>query len=968
MPIAPKDLDALISQDNAERDLQQVKFEQPPEEPVLPETLASDPVTEEILGSQVLPIEDPVQVAGLTDWVLGGAKALKKATREAESRVTEKGPAAITEIVGEETVIRQATPEEELSFAADLGVAESYTKGLNFPAIAEATGDLDLAEHLQSIKDNNVALFEQARRGTISYKNLIDAAEKGGIDNIVIEFMRRTPGSPAVAEDVLAALIGAKGISQRVRTLVKQAQDLSANGDAAGAQALYAQAAPLTQAEARLYANISGAVSEGGRLLFANREAQRLGLSAGGRGDELMGLIEQGKMMDYERYFDAYLSIPDDAGRAKFVQSRWWDKPLDFVAESFLNAILTSPVSHGVNVAGNAVFAGIKGVEETLAGVIGAGRVALGGKKERVFIREGLTQLDSLRAGFKDAMLVSGKAFITGERSPGTKIDVRNKRAIGTTDDFGEVFDMYRQGNFGVAMVNTFGIYNRMGLRFLLAEDEFFKGIAYRASVKKQAIQRGAAMYDEVLTRTGDIKQARVAQAETEALVVANPPKPIKMTATEAAKELTFQGDLGKFAGGAEGVMSHPLVKIFGIPFYKTPTIIVGETFRRSPFALGHAFYTAYNKGGREADLALARVATGTGVMSMFAYTAMGLDSPDKNVIIVGSGPKDRDAQAAMRRMNIQPFSVNIKKSDGTYESITYSRFDPLSGMLAMAADFGYYSQYTENADDLANLAANTGLALYNYAMTMPFLQGASDLSALLTGPDDESKIEKVRQFFAERLVTATSSALPSVSSFAATGERIADPDASSSMMPEVGIFGEDPTQMPAEMRGLYSALQKMKARNPFFSDSVDPALNLWGEVMQQGKGVGYEWVNPVKIMDAKYEGVDREFMELGGGVKMPNKKIGGILLNAAQYNRWITLMNNIDWKGKLPGEDGYQNGQRLLDDLEGEIYSNEYNAIPLKEDKLESLKSIISGAKSSAKFRLLSEYPDLADRIEAAQ
>ena len=44
MPVAPKDLDALINKENAERDLQQVKFEQPPEEPVLPEVIPSEPV------------------------------------------------------------------------------------------------------------------------------------------------------------------------------------------------------------------------------------------------------------------------------------------------------------------------------------------------------------------------------------------------------------------------------------------------------------------------------------------------------------------------------------------------------------------------------------------------------------------------------------------------------------------------------------------------------------------------------------------------------------------------------------------------------------------------------------------------------------------------------------------------------------------------------------------------------------
>lgn len=960
MPVAPKDLDALINKENAERDLQQVKFEQPPEEPVLPEVIPSEPVG----PSDVIAVGEPVQVASFKDVFVGGAKALQKATRAAEARVTEKGAPEIVAPVGEETVIRRASPEEEASFAADLGVTEKYTKGLNFPAIAQATGEIDLASHLQSVKDNNVALFEQARRGTISYENLLKAAEKGGIDNLVIEFMKRTPGSPAIAEDVLAGLIGAKAISKRVLELRQEAIDVA---DPTAKQAIFEQASNLINAEARLYANISGAVSEGGRLLFASREAQRLGIAEGGRSDELAALIQSGNMMDFERYLDAYAALPDAASQARFVQSRWWDKPADFVAESFLNAILTSPVTHSVNVAGNSAFMMLKGVEETVAGGIGLARSTITGNKERVFIREGLIQLDSLRAGFKDAMLVAGKTMLTGEPSSATKIDVRNKRAIGTTDDFSEIFNMYREGNFGAAFVNTFGVYNRMGFRFLTTEDEFFKAIAYRASVKKQAVQQGASMYDAVIQRGGSVIDARKAQAEEEARVLSSPPKPIKMKATEAAKELTFQGDLGKFAGGAEGLMSHPAVKIFGVPFYKTPVNIMKEAFRRTPFAAGHAFYTAINKGGREADLAIARVATGTGIMSMFAYTAMGLDSPDKSVIITGSGPTDPEARQAMMRMNIQPFSINIKQANGEYKSITYSRFDPISGMLAMAADFGYYAQYSDDPEDLANLAAHTGLALYNYSMEMPFLQGVSDLSAALVNPDPSVAFEQVRQLMAERLTTAVSSALPTVSSLAATAERVADPAASSALMPEIGLAGEDPTQLPPELRGFYSALQKMKARNPLFSDQVEPKLNLWGETVKQGKGAGYEWVSPVRIMDAKYEDVDREFMELGDGVQMPNKKISGVLLNAAQYNRWITLMNKMDFRGNMPDDDGYMRGQTLLDSLNNEIYKNDYQD-DIKEDKLERLKALVSAAKTQARDRLFDEYPDLADRIEAAR
>ena len=57
---------------------------------------------------------------------------------------------------------------------------------------------------------------------------------------------------------------------------------------------------------------------------------------------------------------------------------------------------------------------------------------------------------------------------------PTSKIDVRNKRAIGTTGDPRDVIQMYRDGNMAGMAVNAFGIYARIPGRFLVAEDESF--------------------------------------------------------------------------------------------------------------------------------------------------------------------------------------------------------------------------------------------------------------------------------------------------------------------------------------------------------------------------------------------------------------------------------------------------------------------------------------------------------------
>jgi len=456
--------------------------------------------------------------------------------------------------------------------------------------------------------------------------------------------------------------------------------------------------------------------------------------------------------------------------------------------------------------------------------------------------------------------------------------------------------------------------------------------------------------------------------AEEYARIMANPPKPIKKTAADMSKEITFQSELGKSAAVLEPMMSHPLTKLVAIPFFKTPTNVMKQTFRRSPFAIAHTFYDMMSKGGREADLAFGRFATGTALVSAFAFDAFGLNTPDNDIIITGSPLADKEAQQARLRLKIQDFSVNIKQEDGLYKSYTYSRFDPLSGLLAMSSDYAYYSQFSDDKEELADLAAHAGLALFNYSMEMPFLQGVSELGAIFSnaGTDNEAVAERLSEFLAKRATEVALSPLPTVSSFMAGVERVQDPGVG-----ETRILSErfaDINEINAAQRGFYLALQKAMDRNPFFSDKVPPSLNLWGEQLKAGAGVGWEMINPVRIKDAKYEGVDKELMRLGDGLTMPQKTIDGVKLSAEQYNRWIVLTAQSDYSGLMPGDAGYKKGQTLQDELKAEIFGNKAYRRDGDNDKLDELRNILSARRRDAREVLEEEYPDLKAKIDAAR
>lgn len=912
---------------------------------------------------------EPIQEAGLktvTDFI-------SNAVKTSEKKVIPPLPDEPVQEVGTQLLIKQM-PEDQVSMLNE-ALGGEYTKGINFTAIADNLEQYDMGQHLAKLKDANQELFEKARRGTINFDGMMRLAEQQGMDNIVNEWLMRSPGDGEVGEKILGGILAAMNLTQETTAQFRAAQALP---DSVERQAAMAKAKQLMTVEAMLYANISGAGSEAGRTMYMLRElGRRQDVNVSARADELIKIFGAENADDIERLGELYMAIPNAAGKSKFVQQGLLSKSMDVAIEVWINSILSSPATHMVNIAGNSLFAATRTIETGLAGIIGRGRTAVTGG-DRVRAREALAQLHGIRESFLDALLVGGKVLLTEEPTDVvSKIDVRNRRAIGTTGDVKEIAKLYSQGDIAAGFINTLGVYYRMGGRFLLAEDEFFKGIGYRSALRQEAFVRGANVYDDAIAAGKTKAEAKAASLAEQTRILQNPPLDLVKTARDAARELTFQGDLPGFMGDMQGVMSHPVAKIF-VPFYKTPSNIIRETFKRSPFMLANpGFYKTVAAGGREADMALARVSMGSAIMGTFAYTAMGLDTPDQDVIIIGSGPSDRNARAAMMRQKMQPFSINIKQEDGTYRSIPFSRLDPISGMLAMSADFAYYAQYEEDQATIDSLAMAAALGMSEYAMEMPFLQGVQELVGIFRNPNNDDMFEKLMETIGERGTEIGLAFAPTVSSFSAGIERMQDPTIRSTMLPEEikspiveYMFGSDPTTMPSFMRGFYTALQKAKARNPMFNTELPPRLNLWAEPMQAGTGAAWEFISPIRIQDTKYSKVDQELMDLGGGLTMPLRKIDGVLLNAKQYNQWLTYMNEIDDGGRLPGDEGYDETGTLKNNLEYIIKFDDFykNELTSKDDKLDYLRQLFSQYKKAGKQLLLNDDAYLNAKILAVQ
>jgi len=337
-------------------------------------------------------------------------------------------------------------------------------------------------------------------------------------------------------------------------------------------------------------------------------------------------------------------------------------------------------------------------------------------------------------------------------------------------------------------------------------------------------------------------------------------------------------------------------------------------------------------------------------------------------MVIIGNGPSDKEARSAMLRQGFQPYSINIRQEDGTYKSITYSRFDPISGVLAMAADFAYYAQYETNQQTIDELAMAASVGLAEYLVDMPLLQGLSEIQGAMMQPTGAEKFDALFGLLGQKGTEAVLSVVPGTGSFTAGIARVEDPTARSTMLPAEGLFGEDPTTLPAFARGFYTALQKAKSRNPLFNQDLPPRLNEWGEPIKVGKGVWWEFISPIRIQDAKYDRLDKEMMDLGDGIPRTPQKIDGVLLNNEQYNQWITMTNQMDSFGRMPGDPKYDVGSTLIVQMNRELDNPRYQELPTKADKIRILKNIMSTYRSAARKVLLEQDASLRLKVNSVQ
>ena len=207
--------------------------------------------------------------------------------------------------------------------------------------------------------------------------------------------------------------------------------------------------------------------------------------------------------------------------------------------------------------------------------------------------------------------------------------------------------------------------------------------------------------------------------------------------------------------------------------------------------------------------------------------------------------------------------------------------------------------------------------------------------------------------------------------SYRATLERLGNPDASNTMLNEDQLGNLEYVPFPSAIEGFYSGLNRAKSRSPIFSDDLLGGLNFWGEKKQQSNGLNYEVVSPVKVTNPDFNDVNeflRDLSDIEGTFKSHPRTIERVKLNDAQYNDFVTFINQsnyIDKKRHLGSDDrGYKVTKNLLNLIQKEIADPDF-LLQRKSDQFSDLNSLLSNARRSGTELLLKKYPELQIKID---
>lgn len=544
-------------------------------------------------------------------------------------------------------------------------------------------GDYSVKKLINDTAGERKTLINEARRGEIKHEATREMADNLGMT--YESLLKRRKGQAFNAEEALAARDILATSAKRVVELRKKAVKTNSDADLASFRVALDRHA-LIQAE------VSGIATEAGRALQAHRiESMQKGAEASGNYKAMLEALGGREMT--EIILDRLKNIDPENQVAVNIFIRDVTKATtpDKIYEAWINALLSSPTTHVVNITSNTLTT-LSAVPESFTGaaIDFARAKATGTPRERYF-GESAHKVYGVWDGLKEGVRKGVWSFINEMPTEGvSKLEVGRIKAI--------------KGKKGEAA--------RLPGRFLITADEFFKAVNYTTEVRalayRQAVKEGMR---------GKDRSKRIAE------IIQNPSAELKQAATKEMLYRVFQQDLGPGAKKISGLRRHWGLRYIA-PFIRTPVNIAKYGLERTPLNYGRILHKALKgelkKGELSTELGRATVGSMIGAV-VFMHALEGN--------ITGRGPDSKAERQALMRSGWQPYSIKI---DGNYYS--YGRLEPLGMVLGLHADASeiWEEMKEDEREDVATLIVK---AITQNLTSKTWLRGVGDLMNAMTDP-----------------------------------------------------------------------------------------------------------------------------------------------------------------------------------------------------------------------------------------
>lgn len=705
-----------------------------------------------------------------------------------------------------------------------------------------------------------------------------------------------------------------------------------------------------------LQAEVKGAQSEIARAL----NAMKILTDDAGNGfrefDEIMKSFggKHSGAKAFEKYMDGLLDAlerGDIDGFNRGVRMTAGERMKNVVVEWVINAMLSSPKTHAINVMSNMLNTGLYSLDRVLAGAyrrLRHGDMAAWHEARLDLIHK----FSSVGEAWKLAKLAWKEgAPITDKRQ---RLEFRTRQAISRSGqardavagdsqfaNMGERFNVQKtevvrdnDGNIIAAVdysmfdraVNTIGRYVRIPGRALITGDEFFKTINRNAELNVLAFRQAddEAVGQGLKWGTKEYEAAVNKRIKT----LLDPDsmdaqaKRIRSEVIEKARRVTFQESPVTDMGSKmeQLVNANAFFKLMFAPFFRTPMNILRQaTVDRMPWGrfLDETKQVIKDGHPRARAEAEARMLTGLGAMTA-AYTA--ISNTDENSFIEFAGKQSYDS--AGRATGIKDYSIRIGE-----EWFQFNRLDPLGMWVGMMADVTQTVKRAQQEDEsiaFALMQGALGTTMSNVINKTWFKSMADFLEFVEAVQKEGTSSETAQRAWGKFSGGQLGKFIPQLAK--SVGKEAAE------------LTNEDGETYAREA---WSAWDNLMSQLPWVDENVPKRHDILGRPVR----LNVEALNPFAHSDGVESPIEKELWRLNFRQQPMRRSYGssGMPMSPEEYSKMTGMVNDPIFGGGRNLEE-HLNALVTADDWEGKT----------RERKVYEIKTYIEAARSYATQSML--------------